>query len=69
MNYSQKNGIMSIKWKIKEYNREEEIEKSLSTNLVTDDFIFYDYKNNVDVTGLLVRRADMLIIEIGRAHV
>ena len=54
---------MSIKWKIQKYNREEEIEKSLSTNLVSDDFIFYDYKNNVDVTGLLVRRADMLVID------
>jgi hypothetical protein len=54
---------MSIKWKIQQYNREEEIEKSLSSNLVSDDFIFYDYKNNIDVTGLLVRRADMLVID------
>jgi len=54
---------MSIKWKIQQYSREEEIEKSLSSNQVSEDFVFYDFKNNIDVTGLLVRRADMMVID------
>lgn len=56
---------MSTKWKILKYNREEEIENSLASNTISDDFIFYDFKHNVDVTGLLVRRADMLVIDKG----